>query len=200
MEPVAAGDAQQPALDAPDAKRPSISADGRYVSFTTTAPLDPVNDLNAAPDVYVRDMTIEAGQPGGFTLASAADQSSAGLTYDFGGQESFGRGALASGRSAITADGRHVVFVTTASSNLANPAIVDTPPLQVAVRDLDIERTRLVSVQFDQSTRQTTAAPVPTVSEGGITFGAVFHAGNTVPAFPEAFEGASISADGSTVA
>jgi hypothetical protein len=200
VEPVAAADAQQPALDAPDARRPSISADGRYVSFTTTARLDPVDDLNAAPDVYVRDMTIEAGQPGGFTLASAADQSSAGLTYDFGGQESFGRGSLAGGRSAITADGRHVVFVTTAGSNLADPAVVDTPPLQVAVRDLDTERTRLVSVQYDQSTGQMTGAPVPTISEGGITFGAVFHAGNTVPAFPEAFDGASISADGSTVA
>jgi Tol biopolymer transport system component len=200
VEPVAAADAQQPALDAPDARRPSISADGRYVSFTTTAPLDPIDDLNTAPDVYVRDMTVEAGQPGGFTLASAADQSSAGLTYDFGGQEGFGRGSLASGRSAITADGRHVVFVTTASSNLADPAVADTPPLQVAVRDLDTERTRLVSVQYDQSTRQMTGAPVPTVSEGGITFGAVFHPGNTVPAYPEAFDGASISADGSTVA
>jgi Tol biopolymer transport system component len=200
VEPVAAGNAQQPAIDAPDSRRPSISADGRYVSFTTTAPLDPVDDLNTAPDVYVRDMTIEAGQAGGFTLASAADGSSQGLTYDFAGQESFGRGSLASGRSAITADGRHVVFVTTATSNLADPAVADTPPLQVAVRDLDSERTRLVSVQYDQSTGQTTGAPVPTVSEGGITFGAVFHAGNTVPAYPEAFDGASISADGSTVA
>jgi Tol biopolymer transport system component len=201
VEPVAAGDAQQPAVDAPDARRPSISADGRYVSFTTAAPLDPIDDLNTAPDVYVRDMTIEAGQPGGFTLASAADQSSAGLTYDFGGQESFGRGSLASGRSAITADGRHVVFVTTAASNLADPAVAaDTPPLQVAVRDLDTERTLLVSVEYDQATGQMTGAPVPTVSEGGVTFGAVFHAGNTVPAYPEAFDGASISADGSTVA
>ena len=39
-----------------DAALPSISADGRYVSFTTTARLDAENDHNAAPDVYVRDM------------------------------------------------------------------------------------------------------------------------------------------------
>ncbi len=39
-----------------DATMPSISEDGRYVSFTTTARLDEQNDTDAAPDVYVRDM------------------------------------------------------------------------------------------------------------------------------------------------
>jgi Tol biopolymer transport system component len=202
IEPVAGEDREAPAISAPDARRPSISADGRYVSFTTTAELDPANDLNAAPDVYVRDMTIEAIQPGAFTLVSAADQTSQGLTYDFGGQESFGRGSVASGRSAITADGRHVVFVTTAVSNLAEPALTDTPPLQVAVRDLDTERTRLVSTRYDASTGEMTAAPVPTATEGGLVYGAVFHQATEtfVPSFPEPFDGASISADGSTVA
>jgi Tol biopolymer transport system component len=207
VEPVAAGDAQQPGIDAPDARLPSISADGRYVSFTTTAQLDPANDLNAAPDVYVRDMTIEAGQPGGFTLASAADQASQGLTYDFGGQESFGRGSLASGRSAITADGRHVAFITTAVSNLANPSVADTPALQVAVRDLDMQRTRLVSTEYDAATDAMTTNPVPTNDELGATYGAVYPGGALLPSFPSSFRGAtpsfagaSISADGTTVA
>jgi Tol biopolymer transport system component len=200
VEPVAAEDGSTPAISAPDARQPSISADGRYVSFTTTAQLDPANDVNAAPDVYVRDMTIEATQQGAFTLASAADQTSQGLSYDFGGQESFGRGSVASGRSAITADGRHVVFVTTAISNLADPAVTDTPPLEVAVRDLDTERTRLVSAEYDSSTGQMTGAPVPSVTQGGAIYGAVFHTETPVPAFPQPFNGASISADGSTVA
>lgn len=207
VEPVAAGDAQQPGIDAPDALLPSISADGRYVSFTTTAQLDPANDLNAAPDVYVRDMTIEAGQPGGFTLASAADQSSQGLTYDFAGQESFGRGSLASGRSAITADGRHVAFITTAISNLANPSVADTPALQVAVRDLDTQRTRVVSTEYDAATGTMTTKPVPANDELGATYGAVYPGGALLPSFPSSFRsaspsfaGASISADGTTVA
>ncbi len=207
VEPVASEDEQQPAISAPDALLPSISADGRYVSFTTTARLDPVNDPNTAPDVYVRDMTIEAGQPGAFSLVSAADQSSQGLAYDFGGQESFGRGSLASGRSAITADGRHVAFVTTAISNLVNPAMTDTPALQVAVRDLDTQRTRLVSAEYDAATGTMTASPVPTNDELGAPYGAVYPGGALLPSFPNSFEGtspsfagASISADGSTVA
>ena len=43
-----------------DAALPSISADGRRVSFTTAAALDPAHDTNAAPDVYVRDMDAAA--------------------------------------------------------------------------------------------------------------------------------------------
>ena len=42
---------------------PSISYDGRYVSFTTTARLDPSEDTNRAPDVYVRDMEAPGGEP-----------------------------------------------------------------------------------------------------------------------------------------
>ena len=40
------------------AKAPSISADGRYVSFTTKAPLDPARDPQpSSEDVYVADMS-----------------------------------------------------------------------------------------------------------------------------------------------
>jgi WD40-like Beta Propeller Repeat len=200
VQPVAAGDAENAAIDAPDARLPSISADGRFISFTTTAPLDPGVDANEAPDVYVRDMAVAADQPGAYTLASAVDGSAQGLSYDFGGQPSFGRGSLASGRSAITADGRDVVFVTTARTNLADPAVVDTPPLQVAVRDLDAERTRLVSVEYDSASGQMTDRPVPVSGENGETRGAVFHPERQTPVFPTSFQAAAISADGSTVA
>ncbi len=100
--------------------------------------------------------SIPAGQAGAFTLASAKNHSSASLTYEFPGEseeeleeerQSFG--ATAAGRSAISADGRTVAFVTTAQSDLAGPG---TPPLQVAVRHLDSEETQLVSVRFDPST------------------------------------------------
>jgi WD40-like Beta Propeller Repeat len=198
-----------------EAKLPSISADGRYVSFTTTARLDEKNDTNNGPDVYVRDMGMpaagpcppqrnEASEPCPFKLASAADGGAQGLSYQYASPaQEVGLGALASGRSAISADGRYVAFVTTAASNLAG---AETPPLQVAVRDLQQARTYLVSALYDPATGQPATdpetqrdVPVPTAQQG--TLGAVFDAGS-IPTFqfPNAAVGASISADGTTVA
>jgi hypothetical protein len=97
------------------------------------------------------------------------------------------------------------VFVTTAISDLAHPETTDTPAMQVAVRNLDTEETQLVSV----------VQPVPeggppqpvSVTEGTQTLGAVYVPGGSPPRFsaPSAYGepspvGASISADGSTVA
>jgi hypothetical protein len=214
VEAVAVQEPAVPAISAPDASLPSISEDGRYVSFTTTAPLDPLDDLNGSPDVYVRDMDVVAGQPCepgpaspapcAYTLASALDGANAGLTYEqpVEGEKNFG--SVAAGRSAISADGRKVAFVTTAISNLAGAA---TPAMQVAVRELDTDRTELVSVRDDPAT----GAPVPgqpvSASEGE-TYGAVFSGtGGAPPRFspPEPYAapfavGASISGDGTTVA
>src|SRR5258708_3887537 len=149
-----------------DATLPSLSADGRYVSFTTNegASLPAITSgqvvngepVREAPGVYVRDMDEAPGEPGAFTLASAKDHSMQSLAYEFPGasEEQIETkrpawGAPAAGRSATTADGRTVVFVTTAQSDLAGP---ETPPLQVAVRHLDTQETRLVSVRFDPAT------------------------------------------------
>ena len=119
------------------AELPSISEDGRYVSFTSTLPLDPRNDANSAPDVYVRDMDsstpcapereVEACE---YALASAKNDSTTGLSYSYGAEPSLeeGRyGAIASGRSALTADGRHVAFVTTVASDLQRPRNAQAP-------------------------------------------------------------------------
>ncbi len=211
-----------------DATLPSVSADGRYVSFTTNegASLPTLTDGHAnageptqeAPSVYVRDMSKAPGEPGAFTLVSAKDHSSQSLSYEFPGASEAEReldakqfGATAAGRSAITADGRAVVFVTTAQSDLAGP---ETPPLQVAVRYLEQEVTELVSVRFDPATGQAAVNPEtgetePVRENGG--YGAVWSPG-TPPAFEAGahgvkrghetphLAGASISADGSTVA
>jgi Tol biopolymer transport system component len=213
LEPVAVGVAGTPAGDA---KQPSISQDGRYVSFTTTARLDEKNDTNKGPDVYLRDMNDrnwkpcppernELSEPCPFTLASSVDGSAKGLSYTYGsvGEETT-VGALASGRSALSADGRHVAFITTASSDLAG---AETPPLQVAVRDLDTYQTHLVSVLYDPATGQPAIdpktgqdLPVPAANEGGI-IGAVYAKGSAPTfQFPDPSVGATISADGSTVA
>jgi hypothetical protein len=169
-------------------QEPSISADGRYVSFTTTKPLDLEDDLGAfTSDVYVADL---ATVPPTYELASAIDGCDpvapaphprpCGLTYESNS------GSVATGRMALSADGREVVFVTTSASNLTEPAVTSaplpTPALQVAVRNLATDETTLISTALGSSGGD---APV----EGG----AVMSNGVLKP-------GASISADGSTVA
>ena len=212
-----------------DAELPSISESGRYVSFTTTVRLDQQNDTNAGPDVYVRDMekpdlapcppgweaTPASQEACAFTLASAINGGSQGLSYAYGSNLAFEEthfGSVASGRSALSGDGRDVAFVTTAISNAANagrPAPsglaepAETPAFQVVVRHLDSRRTELVSVRRDPSTggAQLDAfgqpEPVPLASNGSTRYGAVYAAAS---AFPSPWAGASISADGSTVA
>jgi hypothetical protein len=214
VEAVAAENPANPAISAPDADLPSISADGRYVSFTTTAALDPGDDTNPGPDVYVRDMDVpaqacEAGQPCAFALASAADGTSAGLTYQPTGRSSVefeekNYGSVATGRSAISADGRAVAFVTTAISDLAGP---NTPAMQVAVRYLDSEHTELVSVADEAASGAPEPGQPVSGVEGTEVFGAVYSGKGQAPIFagPQPYEppvpvGASISADGSTVA
>ncbi len=212
---VASANAAEPAISAPDAELPSISDDGRYVSFTTRARLDPLDDTNPGPDVYVRDMDIPASQPCepgsacAYTLVSAVDGSSAGLTYEPTGkqllsfeEESFG--SLAAGRSAISADGRKVAFVTSAISNLAGPG---TPALQVAVRNLDSEQTELVSVRADPASGQPLSGQPVFGQEASEVYGAVYTGHGEPPPFatPQPYEqaypvGASISGDGTTVA
>jgi hypothetical protein len=219
VEAVAVENEAEPAISAPDAALPSISESGQYVSFTTTARLDPIDDTNRGPDVYVRDMNIPASaacepgagtaQPCAYTLVSAVNGSSAGLTYEQPGPDSAAfeetaYGSVAAGRSAISADGRKVAFVTTAVSSLAGPA---TPRLQLAVRELDSEHTELVSVARDPASGDPIPGQPVSGHEGSQVLGAVYAAGTLPPAFgdPEPYEpdrpvGASISADGTTVA
>jgi Tol biopolymer transport system component len=188
-----------------DAALPSISANGQYVSFTTTEKLVP-EDTNSGPDVYVRNMELPAEVPGAFKLASAITVAgrTQGLSYEYaaapGSPERTGeeasRGAEAAGRSALSANGQKVVFVTTAASDLAGP---HTPALQVAVRNFEHSEpeTQLVSVLANPATgapelnAEGQDMPVPTTG----AVGAVYHQGT----FPNSSEGASISADGTTV-
>ncbi len=196
IEPVAGGDAELP----------SISETGRYISFTSTEELVP-EDETTGPNVWVRDMEPGPGEPE-YLLVSAVNGSAKGLTYEYAEPELEERryGSEATGRSALGEgeQGLEVAFVTTAASNLAGP---HTPPLQVAVRYLQSEQTVLVSGAYDPLDGQTTEEPVST-QEGGRTFGAVYPgAGSAFRATPANGKwagspppGASISADGSTVA
>jgi WD40-like Beta Propeller Repeat len=116
------------------ASSPSISADGRYVSFTTRASLDAANDLQAeSSDVYVADM---ASSPPAFELASAGNGSPSALAG----------GSLAAGRVALSADGRRLAFVNQG---------------EVYVRDLGTGETTLISARRDPLTDQMTSEPAP---------------------------------------
>jgi WD40-like Beta Propeller Repeat len=196
---------------------PSISREGRYVSFTTNESLVP-EDTNNSPDVYVRDMQPGEGEPE-YTLVSAVNGTDEGATYTYDGEASTlepeaGYGSLASARSAMSANGEYVVFVTTAQSNLLGGS-EPTPPYEVLVRDLATKETRLVSAEYQPGAGWSAERPVqPAINElnGHVSYGAVYPGGPQAPSFgtpssplPSAdsqnrWLGASISADGSTVA
>jgi WD40-like Beta Propeller Repeat len=204
-----------------DAEMPSISANGQYLSFTTNegGSLPAITDgrpdeapTQEAVNVYVRNMAASPSEAGAFVVASAANGSAEPLEYHGAGTT---LGASAAPRSAINAEGDEVAFVTTAVSNLVSYPKLEgeerakgetpqphTPPDQVAVRYLASARTVLVSrCYFDCGESAAAGAAEPVVGRGQL--GAAYPGERLeFPVVPETGEwpGASISADGSTVA
>jgi len=200
-----------------DAELPSISENGQYISFTTnegaSLPKVTYGPNGEAPEateasqeavnVYVRDMSIGRENPEAFKVASARNGSDEPLTYS--GAETR-RGAVAAGRSALGENSHgelEVAFVTTAVSDLleGTPSEPKTPALQVAVRYVASQETKLVSEDPE------THGPVPTREEQSELLGAVFLGTRRSfePPTPYGYlkdfpPGASISADGTTVA
>ncbi len=159
------------------ATNPSISADGRFVAFSTAQQLVPA-DLNTNLDVYVRDIAVPAGEPGAYTLASARDSALTPATYAPPAipLPAGDPGADLSAAVAISADGTKVAFRTEAASDLPARPAADTPAGQIFVRDLVAQRTTLVTAARDPLTGVMAANPA-----GGAL-------------------GAALSADGTTVA
>ncbi len=163
VEPVAVADPGDPAISAPDAAAPSVSADGQYVAFTTTADLEPEHvpagggrpegepAVDAGcPEVYVRNMQLPASAPGAYTLVAAVNGGGQGIVFAGGCPPAKGGFAIAGAQAApavaMSADGRSVVFTVLSASDLASAgAQAGTPPSQVAVRDLATQTTTLVS-------------------------------------------------------
>jgi hypothetical protein len=117
---------------AAEAEAPSISADGRYVSFTSNRSLDPVADPEpGTADVYVADL---ASIPPTFQLASAVE-----------GVRMSGSSSAAP-RVALSADGGEVAFIDDE---------------QVYVRRLAEPDPVLISGRRDPATGATTTEPVP---------------------------------------
>ena len=130
------------------ALNPSVSADGRYVVFSTGWQLT-ATDTNSHVDVYVRDMNLPIGAAAAFDLVSARNGGSTPASWRPPAAESDrpGRnaGADVSLASAISADGRLVVFKTNAASDLPAQAGTATPSDQVFVRDRTSQTTKLMT-------------------------------------------------------
>jgi Tol biopolymer transport system component len=129
------------------AHNPSISADGRYIVFSTAQKLAP-EDTNDAIDVYVRDMTLAPDAAGAYTLVSEKDGGTTPATYASPSSPRPGRnpGSDVWPGGAISADGRKVVFSSVeVNSDLPDRTTTSTPGFQVFVRDLDAHTTRLVT-------------------------------------------------------
>ena len=169
------------------ASNPSLSADGRFVAFSTAERLVPA-DGNENVDAYVRDMslplpaggtcTAEPLPPCPFQLVSARDGSEDPASYGATGSSVPGGapGAEVSRGVAISDDGRRVAFRTEAPSDLPAAPAATVPAGQVFVRDLAAKTTALISEELDPASGLMTEQPA-----GGAL-------------------GAAISGDGSTVA
>jgi Tol biopolymer transport system component len=120
-----------------DSSNPVVSADGRYVAFTSRASNLVANDSNGTQDVFVRNLVN-----GTTTLVSTTGTSS-GNGY--------------SANPVISADGRYVAFTSYASNLVAN----DTNSTQdVFVRDLVNGMTTLVSTTSTASGNSYSDNPV----------------------------------------
>ncbi|MBK8169877.1 MAG: PD40 domain-containing protein [Sandaracinaceae bacterium] len=102
---------------------PSLSADGRYVVYSSTATNIVAGDTNGVQDIFVRDIT------GGMNIRASVDSSSVQA------------GAI-SQYPSITADGRYVAFQSSATNLVAGDANGFD---DIFVRDLIGATTTLVS-------------------------------------------------------
>jgi Tol biopolymer transport system component len=174
------------------AENPSISAEGRYIAFSTAQQLVP-QDTNENVDVYVRDMdvplTADRKGSGAYKLVSAQNGSEEPVTYDDSiFSEPVPGGAPGSEvwpNTSISANGRYVVFRTeVVHSSLPGGSTPTTPPGQLFVRDTLENTTTLV-------TRTAVGSKSEECDAGGISGGEPACGANGP---------ATISADGSTVA
>ena len=107
-----------------DSTQPFISADGRYVVFTSDSDNLAPGDTNGQPDVFVRDRST--GQTSIVSVDSAGAQSNA-----------------ASVEPSISADGRFVWFVSVATNLVAGDT---NAAWDIFLRDRQTNQTTLVSV------------------------------------------------------
>ena len=160
---------------------PAVSADGRFVAFSTAQQLVPA-DRNDNIDVYRRDMALPAGASDAYVLVSAKNGSDTAATYAARPLPLPGRnpGSDVFPGHAISADGDRIVFRTVElASDLPDHAAVDVPGGQVLVRDVASRTTRLLTHRAGEGTPAGGALGPAVVSADGST---VAWVGSSAPA------------------
>lgn len=157
------------------AQNPSVSTDGRYVAFSTAQQLVP-QDTNENVNVYVRDMdvplTTDRKSSGAYALVSAKSGGAEPATYaprssSLKGDEP---GTEVWPNTAMSADGRYVVFRTTElASDLPDLGAVQTPREQLFVRDMQAQTTTLLSRDIGTGEPAGGAIGPATISADGST-------------------------------
>jgi Tol biopolymer transport system component len=133
------------------AQNPSVSAEGRYVAFSTAQQLVPSlqPEKTENVEVYERDMNKTQEQAGAYTLVSAQSGSEEAPKYDDASiQEVPGGdpGTQTWPNTAISANGRYVLFRTVElKSSLPEGSTPETEPNQLFVRDVQEKTTTLVT-------------------------------------------------------
>jgi len=130
--------------------KPSISADGRFIAFQSTASnLTATSDTNGTSDIFVRDQ-----QTGTTTLVSvntAGTKSASGT----------------SGNASISADGRFVAFESTATDLVSLGDTNNT--VDIFVRDLQTGVTTLITVNNAGNGSGNGISQFPVISANGRT-------------------------------
>jgi Tol biopolymer transport system component/Mg-chelatase subunit ChlD len=126
-----------------------ISADGRYVTFVSTASDLVAGDTNGAQDIFVHDRSTDET-----IRVSVANDGSQATSF--------------SDDPALTADGRKVIFKSYASNLVAGDT---NAKWDIFVRDLDAGTTTRVSVASDGTqSNGTSGDPVPSADGRSVAF------------------------------
>ena len=129
---------------------PSISADGRYVSFNSQATNLSPDDTDAASDVYVRDVQASTTTLASRASGAAGVKGNAGSFYDEDHN--------------LSADGRYVSFISNATN--LDPADTESFP-DMFVRDLQTNTTILASRANGTGANANLAVQTPALSPDG---------------------------------
>jgi Tol biopolymer transport system component len=142
----------------------SLSSDGRWAAFSSEADDLTANDMNRATDVFLRDMAA-----GITTLVSAATN----------GQSALGGGSFG---PLINADGRFVIFLSSASNLVASPIVsaIYWNSINIFRRDLIAGTNALITLSYDHSRPGQSSSSAPVISQDGRYIAFVSQAANLV--------------------